>query len=80
MYMKNSIINLKRVRACVFCRVSQADEPRGSAAAAAADSDSEKYAAWWVSPPYTISHVPPAHANSFACSVSSVRSYTMSFE
>ncbi len=36
---RSDLIQLKRVRACRFCYVSQADEPRGSAAAAAADSD-----------------------------------------
>lgn len=37
--MRSNLIQLKRVRADGFCRVSQAGEPRGSAVAAATDSD-----------------------------------------
>lgn len=37
--IRGDLFQLKRVRECRFCRVSQTDAPRGSAATAVADSD-----------------------------------------
>jgi len=42
MNLNSAFNNLKRAQSYAFCRVSQADGPRGSAAPGAADSDGKR--------------------------------------